>query len=134
MQQMESKSSFVPEEPRPVDAIFRHEGPGASRVIAAIVSGDVAALRLLLRQGASPDTFYYGRSAVTWATMQDQPEALEVLLDAGANPETPTISGRRPLEIALSLRCQRAVELLSAAIYRRNARHWKGAWDVGRRT
>lgn len=105
------------------DTIFRHDGAGASRLIAAVVSGDLASLRLLIRQGASPDTFYYGRPAVMWAVMQGSSDALELLLDAGADPESTTATGRCPLEIALSLRCQRSIDLLSAAIYTRRARH-----------
>jgi ankyrin repeat protein len=123
MQVMEDETARAEATPPSLDGLFRREGPGAARVIAAVVSGDVAALRLLLRNGASPDTYFYGRSAVTWAVMQGETAALEVLLEAGANPEAVTAGGRRPLDIATALRCERSIEILSDAIFRTRIRH-----------
>lgn len=87
--------------------------PNGSRLIAAVASGDLVELRSLLEHGMAPDTTLLGRTAVMWAVLQGQWDALSVLLEAGADPRIPTSSGITPLAVARSLGCLRSVQLLS---------------------
>jgi len=92
---------------------------GASRLITAIVSGDVTEVHDLLEQGVSPDASMYGRTAVVWAVMQGQCDVLAALLNAGADPLTRSTSGRTAMDVAETLRCSRSIELLAGAVRRR---------------
>jgi len=89
--------------------------PGNSEeVLAAVKSGNVAAVESYLRSGGSPDALTpNGLSTLLGAaSRQKQPEVVAVLLKAGANPNLIATTGVAPLHNAVDAR---TVELLLAA-------------------
>jgi ankyrin repeat protein len=72
----------------------------------AVRDGRMDILRALLRAGASPEPvvshdFPDGRRPIHWAVVTGQPEAVNILLDAGASIEARTPDGRTALGIAV---------------------------------
>lgn len=76
--------------------------------------GDYSRVRRLLALGADPDIIGWGNETATHlAAFRDSPAMLELLLDGGADPNTPGLRlGRTPIFNALAAKNGRSVELL----------------------
>jgi ankyrin repeat protein len=87
---------------------------GGSPVADAAMQADVAAVRLLLRQGADVNAAEGdGMTALHWAAERGNPELTTVLLGAGANPRAETRIGRHtPLHVAAKAGHAAVVRLL----------------------
>ena len=108
-----------------VDARDPRYGRTALSVAAEI--GDVSMARLLLENGASPNTRQYsrscwdddwgpnwmaGRTPLGWAAVAGQSDIVELLLQYGANPNSATSAGRSALLDACWQDDRRSVRLL----------------------
>ena len=69
--------------------------------------GDSDELQKLLDQRVSPDQRIYGRTLLHYVVMSGNPEAVNVLLKAGANPNVHDQRGSTPLTALLRVREQR---------------------------
>ena len=76
--------------------------PDESPVADASARGDVEAVRALIREGADPNAAQAdGMTALHWSALNDEIEIAEVLLYAGANPQSTTrLGGYTPLHLA----------------------------------
>lgn len=89
--------------PAHADAATPVAADGSSALIAAIVAGDVAAVRTLLEGGADPNRVGKGgETAVHAAAFADDPRLLEAVLAHGGDPDVRnTITGESPLARAI---------------------------------
>ncbi|GFW06130.1 hypothetical protein TNCV_4479211 [Trichonephila clavipes] len=70
----------------------------------AIIAGNKAVARVLLKHGADPDRMDKERhSTVHWAAVCGDIESLELLLNHGANPSSPDILGAYPIHYAAQM-------------------------------
>ena len=69
--------------------------------------GDSHALQKLLDEGVSPDERIFGRTLLHYVIMSGKPDAVNVLLSAGANPNVHDQHGSTPLTALLRVREQR---------------------------
>lgn len=74
-----------------------------SPLMAAVASGDGAALRTMLAQGGdAEDTDLYGRTAMISAAWRGDTRSVDILLEVGAEPEVVDLDGKTPLIWAAS--------------------------------
>ncbi|XP_043192897.1 uncharacterized protein LOC122365605 isoform X3 [Amphibalanus amphitrite] len=70
----------------------------------AVISGNRALVKLLLRRGADVSAQDHERhSAIHWATVCGELDIMDILLDAGANPSTADIHGAYPIHYAAQM-------------------------------
>jgi ankyrin repeat protein len=83
----------------------------------AIGNGSLEMLRLLLAHGANPNlaSSVSGENVLHWAIQQSEPneEAIQVLVDNGANVGAINVDGRSPLDMARDKGYTKIVEILS---------------------
>lgn len=87
-------------------------GSGYPLLKSAAEAGDVEFVKALLELGADPDVTSTGDTPVHSAVMWDHLDIVEILLDAGANPNAQDVDGWTPLMYARSFA---GVELLLGA-------------------
>ncbi|MFD1711375.1 ankyrin repeat domain-containing protein, partial [Ottowia flava] len=74
----------------------------AQRLLRAVQSGDLAAMRAALADGAPVDSAdSQGRTALMWAARRGDTAAVRALLDAGANPKQTDLHGHTAVDQAL---------------------------------
>lgn len=92
-------------------------------------SGDVAGIRELLNKGAKVnDSDDEGWTALTWATLADEPAAVKFLLERGADVNARDKLGRNALYWAAMEGNREIMELLLARGADANARERKRGW------
>ena len=86
-------------------------------LLSNIQMGRVNLVRILLNAGTNPNRIdiEWGYTALTIAIYNYQYDIIACLLAAGAEPNMRSPSGRIPLHVAVSLRCEPAIETLIAA-------------------
>ena len=94
---------------------------GDTPLYTAIKSGNTNAMRILIQQGASVTQRHYYMCPLHAASYANQPTAIALLLDHGANLEVPTEGGSTALDIALHhQKIHAAVMLISAGAESKN--------------
>lgn len=87
------------------------EGPA---IVAAAYKSDINGCRLLLKHGASVDLANEeGVTALMYASMNNQPDLVNLLLNAGANPNKLSKNGQSALSFAKKYGFTELVKLLS---------------------
>jgi hypothetical protein len=108
---------------RPVAGLTKPSGKSAAslceqkfEIIEAAEQGDLAKVRALLAEGANPDTRHreWGFTALHSAAGTGNVELVELLLENGANVNTPDVTGATPLHEAAKRGHLKAAELLLA--------------------
>ncbi len=75
-----------------------------SEFIKAVQTGKIEKARIYLNNGVSPDTKdQYGHPLLYWAILQKDVDMLDLLLDAGANPNIKGVGQRTPLQIVAKM-------------------------------
>ena len=84
------------------------------RLLLASSKGDTAAIRSLVLLGAYIDTqtFGEGNTSLVYAVLNDQIDALKLLLEFGANPDLRNYYGESPLHIAIKEQKLQLAEIL----------------------
>ncbi len=104
--------SVLERAPRAVD--FKDEQ--TARVLASLAArGRTAGVKLFLEKGVPPDTTVRGTHALLAASRHDDPELIDALLAAGAQPDQASAEGLTPLMIAARAGHARIVQSLLAA-------------------
>jgi ankyrin repeat protein len=82
--------------------LFVHrDGEGQTPLMLATENGDLAMVRFLLREGASPnDVNNFEQTALHFACFAGQPDILKLLLDSGGNVNAHDDIGQTPLHDA----------------------------------
>lgn len=105
----------------------------------AVRKGDAAAVRLLLKQGADPNTDWSGSTVLTWASQYGDLAVVKVLVEHHANIDTKGSNGDTPLTVAVSYGHADVVSYLiahGAKVNLENGRGWTplDLAEGGRRT
>ena len=82
------------------------------RLAAAASTGNVGALRLLLKAGANVNAHDGKVTALVAAVADSKPAAVSILLEAGADVNYPNSNGETPLRVAARLQYEYIVQLL----------------------
>ena len=99
-----------------VMAAAGHAAAGDTPLIQAVKTGDVAAVRTLLKQKADVNaTAADGSTALAWAVHKEDVESATLLLGAGANVDAANRYGVTPLSLACTNAHAKLIELLLKA-------------------
>ncbi|KAJ9574723.1 hypothetical protein L9F63_008093, partial [Diploptera punctata] len=86
------------------DLVDVRDEDGYTPLHLAVIAGNRQLIKFLLAKNADVNCLDYERhSVVHWATVCGEVEALELVLDAGANPSTPDIHGGYPIHYAAQM-------------------------------